>query len=51
MKFSSDNLFYELKRAPSRTGSFVWIALAILTIDSLVYARRTRGVSDVADLT
>ena len=29
----------------------VWIALAVLTIDSLVYARRTRGVSDVAELT
>jgi chloramphenicol-sensitive protein RarD len=29
----------------------VWIALAVLTIDSLVYARRSRGVSDVADLT
>jgi chloramphenicol-sensitive protein RarD len=29
----------------------VWIALAVLTIDSLVYARRARGVSDVAELT
>ena len=29
----------------------VWLALIILTVDSLVYARRSRGVSDVADLT
>jgi chloramphenicol-sensitive protein RarD len=29
----------------------VWIALAVLTVDSLVFARRSRGVSDVADLT
>ena len=29
----------------------VWLALIILTVDSLVYARRARDVSDVADLT
>ncbi len=29
----------------------VWIALVLLTVDSLVNARRSRGVSDVADLT
>lgn len=29
----------------------VWVALAILTVDSVVYSRRARGVSDVADLT
>ena len=31
--------------------ALVWVALVILTVDSLVYARRARGVSDVADLT
>jgi chloramphenicol-sensitive protein RarD len=31
--------------------ALVWIALTILTVDSVVYARRSRGVSDVADLT
>ena len=29
----------------------VWLALSVLTIDSLVYARRERGVSDVAAIT
>ena len=29
----------------------VWVALVVLTVDSLVNARRARGVSDVADLT
>lgn len=29
----------------------VWIALIVLTVDSLVYARRGRGVSDVGELT
>ncbi|HWI31687.1 MAG TPA: EamA family transporter RarD [Microbacterium sp.] len=29
----------------------VWIALTVLTVDSLVFARRTRGVSDVGAVT
>lgn len=29
----------------------VWIALIVLTVDSLVYSRRARGVSDVGELT
>jgi chloramphenicol-sensitive protein RarD len=29
----------------------VWVALAVLTVDSLVFARRSRGVSDVAEVT
>ena len=29
----------------------VWIALTVLSVDSVVYARRSRGVSDVADIT
>ena len=29
----------------------VWLALIVLTVDSLVYARRSQGVSDVAELT
>ena len=39
--------------SPARWIGFglVWVALIVLTVDSLVYARRARGVSDVADLT
>ena len=29
----------------------VWVALAVLTVDSLGFARRSRGVSDVAEVT
>ena len=29
----------------------VWLALTVLTVDSLVFARRARGVSDVAAIT
>ncbi|MET0780881.1 MAG: EamA family transporter RarD [Microbacterium sp.] len=31
--------------------ALVWLALIVLTIDSLLFSRRTRGVSDVAELT
>jgi len=31
--------------------SLVWLALIVLTVDSLVFARRARGVSDVGELT
>jgi chloramphenicol-sensitive protein RarD len=29
----------------------VWLALTVLTVDSVVYARRARGVSDVGAIT
>ncbi|HEX5729236.1 MAG TPA: EamA family transporter RarD [Microbacterium sp.] len=29
----------------------VWLALVVLTVDSLIFARRARGVSDVGELT
>ena len=31
--------------------ALVWLALIVLTVDSLVFARRARGVSDVGELT
>ena len=31
--------------------ALVWLALIVLTVDSLVYSRRARGVSDVGELT
>ena len=36
---------------PERWVGFalVWVALAVLTVDSVVFARRARGVSDVAE--
>ena len=39
--------------SPARWIGFglVWVALTILTIDSLRHARRSRGVSDLGELT
>lgn len=30
--------------------ALVWVALAVLTVDSIAFARRSRGISDVAEL-